>query len=1166
MKSPQPSALTPGRNEPSRRPGGRGALLLALLLALAGQAPAADTAAPRIRIGVENNSPPVSFVNAQGQTDGFSSELLVEVSRAGDFEFEIVTDSWKVLLREFQAGRLDALANVTITAERRATMEFSIQHAYVHGISYSRPGVPPVHSTAQFAGKRIATLAGTIAHLNAVSHQGWGGQVVGFSSWRDMLESVQQGNCDFALLILNYNQPGRAVDEMGLRRAFVDDLIHPLHIAVHVGDHRTLERINEALAAVRASGAFDRIYAKWIGPLEPHPIRLSDLRPYYLPTALGTALVVALVAWQQYLNRRLSRQAAALRASEEKYRRLVENTHEAVYVVQDGCFQFVNTTAQRLLGLTADQLIGRSTLDFVQPEDRTEALRRHQQLLAGEVSEVRHEFNVIAATGQKFWISVTGVLIDWQDRPATLNFATDITQTKRTEQARMESAERLRKITNQLPGFVFQYQLRPDGTSCFPYVSSGLEDLYPLSADQVQADAGSFLAFTHPEDQAAFRASLEQSARDLTPWRHAYRVRFAPGTSRWLKGDARPQREADGSVLWHGFIGEITESKLAAEQLRLSEQSLAITLQSIADAVIATDPAGRITRMNATAETLTGWPLAEALGRPLADVFRIIHTATRAPAPDPVQLVMAHGTILAESHATTLLARHGREHLIARNAAPIRSQDGRLVGVVLAFSDITETQLVQQTLASTTELLERTGEIAQVGGWELDLQTQQPLWSRETCRIYEVDPPVTPPRDQMGRFYSPETRQITEAALQAVIDHGTPFDLELPMITARGRSKWVRAQGSAKFAGGKVVKVLGAFQDITERKLAEINNLRSLRFTEALLNAVPTPVFYKDTQGRYLGCNEAFCKIMGVSLEEIRGKTALELWPPSIAETYQQQDLQLVSSRRHQSYESQVTSRRGQTFEVIFAKDIFYDESGHPAGIVGAFSDITAHKQAEALMQASLQEKEALLKEVHHRVKNNLQVITSLLRLEAGRSLQPDTKAVLKEMQGRIRSMALLHESLYRSGVFATIDLGAYLGQITTQSFRTLAATPGAVQLRLDLASVPVEMDQALPCGLLVNELVSNCLKHGFPDGRTGEVRVELQPVPGDPQWRLRVSDTGVGLPADFASLRGQSLGLQLVSDLAQQIDGTLTIGPGPGTDFTVTFSPVAATLSVTPT
>ena len=188
---------------------------------------------------------------------------------------------------------------------------------------------------------------------------------------------------------------------------------------------------------------------------------------------------------------------------------------------------------------------------------------------------------------------------------------------------------------------------------------------------------------------------------------------------------------------------------------------------------------------------------------------------------------------------------------------------------------------------------------------------------------------------------------------------------------------------------------------------------------------------------------------------------------------------------------------------------------------------------------------------------------TRRLRLEAGRSGQPDTKAVLKEMQGRIRSMALLHETLYRSGVFATIDLGAYLGQISTQSFRTLGSTSGAVQLRLELAPVAVEMDQALPCGLLVNELVSNCFKHGFPDGRTGEVRVELQPVPGGPQWRLRVSDTGVGLPADFADRRDQSLGLQLVSDLAEQIEGTLTVGPGPEAVFTVTFLPLH--LSATP-
>ena len=245
----------------------------------------------------------------------------------------------------------------------------------------------------------------------------------------------------------------------------------------------------------------------------------------------------------------------------------------------------------------------------------------------------------------------------------------------------------------------------------------------------------------------------------------------------------------------------------------------------------------------------------------------------------------------------------------------------------------------------------------------------------------------------------------------------------------------------------------------------------------------------------------------------------------------------------------------GTEIHVHATAELIRNEDGTPVRLLGTVRDIADRKQAEDELQPSLREKEALLKEVHHRVKNNLQVVTSLLRLEAGRSAHPATRAVLIEMQGRIRAMALLHESLYRSGTFAAVDLGAYLRQLTAQLVRAQAARPGTIHLDLDIASVEVVMDQAIPCGLLVNELVSNSLKHGFPDGRTGEVRVELQPVDGGPQVRLRVSDTGVGLPADFEAKRRDSLGLQLVSDLARQLRGTLEIGPGPAAVFTVTFT-----------
>ena len=210
--------------------------------------------------------------------------------------------------------------------------------------------------------------------------------------------------------------------------------------------------------------------------------------------------------------------------------------------------------------------------------------------------------------------------------------------------------------------------------------------------------------------------------------------------------------------------------------------------------------------------------------------------------------------------------------------------------------------------------------------------------------------------------------------------------------------------------------------------------------------------------------------------------------------------------------------------------------------------------QANERLETLVRDKVALLQEVHHRVKNNLQVITSLLRLEAGRSVQADTIAVLGDMQGRIRSMALLHETLYRSGEFASINLGAYLKNLAMQAHRTLS-TPGSnVRLELDLSSVTVSLDQATPCGLLVNELISNSLKHGFPAGLSGELRVELHALKESKQAMLRVSDTGVGLPPDFDDRQRQSLGLQLVTALTHQLGGTLQTGPAPLATFSVIF------------
>jgi two-component sensor histidine kinase len=185
-----------------------------------------------------------------------------------------------------------------------------------------------------------------------------------------------------------------------------------------------------------------------------------------------------------------------------------------------------------------------------------------------------------------------------------------------------------------------------------------------------------------------------------------------------------------------------------------------------------------------------------------------------------------------------------------------------------------------------------------------------------------------------------------------------------------------------------------------------------------------------------------------------------------------------------------------------------------------------------------------------------MQVITSLLRMEGRRSVVSDTKAVLGEMQARIRAMALLHESLYRTGTFASVDLGSYLKQLATQAFQTVVTDTDTIELKLNLGSVQVGMDQAIPCGLLLNELISNSLKHGFPVGVTGHVSIDLRPLDTANEWQLRLCDTGIGLPENFEEKRKNSLGLQLVGDLARQIGGELQITPNAdrGVAFAVNF------------
>ena len=228
------------------------------------------------------------------------------------------------------------------------------------------------------------------------------------------------------------------------------------------------------------------------------------------------------------------------------------------------------------------------------------------------------------------------------------------------------------------------------------------------------------------------------------------------------------------------------------------------------------------------------------------------------------------------------------------------------------------------------------------------------------------------------------------------------------------------------------------------------------------------------------------------------------------------------------------------------------DEQIHKVSMVQVVTqDITERKKAEQQIRDSLEEKEVLLKEIHHRVKNNLQIISSLLHLQAARLDDETLLNAFEDSQHRIRSMALIHEELYKSADLARIDFRGYVERLVDNLVDAFGVG-GRISVTLDMDTSLLTIDRAIPMGLIVNELVSNALKYAFPDGRRGEVRIELRIGPDSDAFSLSVIDDGVGTPADISLDTPDSLGLRLVSSLVGQLKARFVLDRGDGSAFRV--------------
>jgi PAS domain S-box-containing protein len=354
----------------------------------------------------------------------------------------------------------------------------------------------------------------------------------------------------------------------------------------------------------------------------------------------------------------------------------------------------------------------------------------------------------------------------------------------------------------------------------------------------------------------------------------------------------------------------------------------------------------------------------------------------------------------------------------------------------------------------------------------------------------------------------------------------------------------------APMAAGGERLVMAAARDVTERRRVDDERARLAAIVESSEDAIVG----KDLDGIIHSWNSGATRLYGYTLEEVRGQPIAVLVPPDRLEENHHALAEVSRGSKVDHYETVRRCKDASLVDVSVSHSPIRDRAGRVVGVSTIARDISAKKLVERKLAASLAEKEALLREIHHRVKNNLQVIVSLLNLQRERVMDPIAQTLLVESQARVRSMALVHEKLYGSKDLGLIDLGDYLRALSSALSHTYGAVARHLALEVHADEVRLGIEAAMPCGLLVNELVSNALKHAYPDDRRGTVVISLRLERAGAELCLEVADDGVGFSEGIDFRRVASLGMQIVVGLTRQLQGTIELERGAGTRFRVRF------------
>ncbi|MEG4276153.1 PAS domain S-box protein [Microcoleus sp. MON1_C1] len=486
----------------------------------------------------------------------------------------------------------------------------------------------------------------------------------------------------------------------------------------------------------------------------------------------------------------------------------------------------------------------------------------------------------------------------------------------------------------------------------------------------------------------------------------------------------------------------------------------------------------------------------------------------------------------------------------------IYDSHGRIVGYFGVQRDISDRKKTEAALKESEERFRQLAENIESVFWMVNVQPQEiiyispgyeKIWGRSCADLYAN-----------GRFFAdslhPEDRERVIANLTRRI--ASEDEIEYRIVRPDGKIRWIRDRAfPIRNQAGQVYRIVGIAEDISEGKQAE----KTIRESEERFRQLA-----ENSQDCFWLISAEFTDLLYLSpaYDQIwaRSREGLYADPLKFMEWVHPEDKPLLQEAIRRVLQGESTSteyrffRSDGTMRWLCDRAFpIYDESGKIYRIAGIAEDISDRKFTEARIQAALREKEVLLKEIHHRVKNNMQIISSLLQLQAQYIEDEATLTLFEESQTRIHSMALIHEQLYQSENLDQIALSPYVENLVANLYQSFGCGNTPIQFNLKVDPIYLNIETAIPCGLIINELVSNSLKYAFVLSLEGEIAIKFHEI-NDHQFHLTIQDNGRGFPADLDIENSETLGLRLVKMLAYQLEGTLAIDSQCGICYNLIF------------